>query len=647
MLTHDRIGHGSDIGQRGAELARRPRGIGPSPLVGLLGDPRHGPAGLPESRFPSVVALQRAAGNRATTLLLTRDSRHPEISVSRGLATVQRFDTDEHEWLGSIASSGATVAVTSDYRLTYGEMVAMAGDYFSSLQQMRSLAARPGPGAGTRDELEYVRRVKVHGERLVVYDDEWLPNPMGFPSPNPSYQAKLAADARYYALAGRNQSHFLNPKGEGGVLADPEAMLAISGLLEVAGIPASSVLSGAAQNYRVNHVKALRDAVVAGQTRAAIDDAMASEAFGGHFLTDAFAAGHVRTQRTSITEHWSSRAPLFGVKLEGFIAESLAEELQAAEYTWRISEGVSVAVDEDVLYGVALGKVRAALSTKGSFGFADVVAGALHDYENEHGVPVVVETDIASEVVVLHGDEHLGEGAERALAIRAVELGIGEIQSAYDLGAKGKSVGAVLKALCTDGKFAPERAMPTPLPDEYGTADQARIPWEFETVDELLANSRFERALRVFFAAKSAELESATADLDPAQAAAFRRVVIVPLQTDPVSVIRWVLAWTPSTGGGFLAHNTDDHALDLVERAKAASGLGAFTLRERQTLIRDLLDGATVGSDEDAIMDLLNSASDSDRHTLINEFGWDRLHDEIDDLLGEVFAGTYPAGRYR
>jgi|GEM_PF-6460872 len=40
---------------------------------------------------------------------------------------------------------------------TYGEMVAMAGDYFGSIAQMRTLAANPGTGAGTREELEYVQ----------------------------------------------------------------------------------------------------------------------------------------------------------------------------------------------------------------------------------------------------------------------------------------------------------------------------------------------------------------------------------------------------------------------------------------------------------------------------------------------------------
>ena len=596
---------------------------------------------------PPMMAVQHRAGNRAATALVTGGG----LGMRPGPGTpshavVQRFDTDEHEWLGRVASSGRTVAVTDDYRLTYGEMVAMAGDYFASLQQMRTLAAKPGPGAGTRDELEYVRRVKVHGEKLATYDDETIANTFGFSSPNPSHAAKVAADARYYALAGRNQAHFLNPKGEGGALADPDAMLSIAALLTVAGIPASAVLSGAAENYRLHHVSALRDAVVAGQTGAEIDGAMALEAFGGHFLTDAFAAGHVRTERTLISEHWGPRVPMFPAKLEGFIAERLALDLQAEEYTWRPTEGVRIMVDEDKLYGEALVKVHEALSSKGAFGFADMVAGALHDYENEHGVPVVVESDVASEVVVLHGDEHLGEGAEEGLAVRAVRLGIRDVETAYQAGLTGKSVSTALAALCHDGRFAPEAAMPAPLPDEFGAPEQARVPWQFDTVDELLDDGRFAAALRVFFRAKTAEMEDATASLEPAHAASFRRSVIVPLQTDPVATIRAVLAWTPSTGGGWHGHNTDDNALALVEAGRAADGLGTLGLDDRRRLISDLLDGATVGSDEDAIMDLLDSASDADRRSLIEEFGWNRLHDEIDDQLGDEFAETYPAAQF-
>ncbi len=43
----------------------------------------------------------------------------------------------------------------------------MAGDYFGSVAQMRSLAAKPGNGrtAGTRDEIEFVLHVEVRKDR--------------------------------------------------------------------------------------------------------------------------------------------------------------------------------------------------------------------------------------------------------------------------------------------------------------------------------------------------------------------------------------------------------------------------------------------------------------------------------------------------
>ena len=51
----------------------------------------------------------------------------------------------------------------------------------------------------------------------------------------------------------------------------------------------------ASQAYRMNHVHAIKEAVDAARRRGSLDQAMATEAFGAHFLTDTFAGGHIRT----------------------------------------------------------------------------------------------------------------------------------------------------------------------------------------------------------------------------------------------------------------------------------------------------------------------------------------------------------------
>ena len=79
------------------------------------------------------------------------------IVVSTTVPTIQRFASDEHRDLGVAASGGATLDIDlgDGDKLTYGEMVALAGDYFGSLDELRRLADSPagehassGPAGG-------------------------------------------------------------------------------------------------------------------------------------------------------------------------------------------------------------------------------------------------------------------------------------------------------------------------------------------------------------------------------------------------------------------------------------------------------------------------------------------------------------------
>ena len=54
-------------------------------------------------------------------------------------------------------STGNEDELAPDYRVIYGEMVAMGGDYFGGIAQKRLLAAKRRPGAETREEIKYVR----------------------------------------------------------------------------------------------------------------------------------------------------------------------------------------------------------------------------------------------------------------------------------------------------------------------------------------------------------------------------------------------------------------------------------------------------------------------------------------------------------
>lgn len=618
---------------------------------------RHGPAssspvsrsGSPgpyvRSAVRSVAGLQQRAGNRAVIQMLDRFEGRP---------AVQRFKADEHEWLGNEGSGGATVPLGGGYTLTFGEMVAMAGDHFSSIDQMRAFARKKAPGPGGVDELEYVRRVDIHGEEvpddykeLSDVERMRLAHASG-PGSSSAGLARLerrklgaaaaaTAQKRYYALAGKNQSHFLQPRGNRSPLADPAHALLVAELLAAAGVPPGFAMVGAAANYRNYHVRAIKEAVEAGQTGGTVAPALAAEAFGAHYLTDSFAGGHVETERLSISEHWNTRMPMFPENLVGYISETMAKAYAATVTV----AGLQLRPDVAYHFG-ARSKVEAALASMGTFTFGDVISGAVHDIANAQGVKAAVETGVSTELVTLFGDGHLGEGDERRFATEAVKRGVADIRAAFALARKkpSPSVTKVLATLAKDGQFSPEQLLPRVAPST------APPMWAHENAEDLFADHRMVEAIKLFAAEQASELASAADDLDSAQKTIFMERVVMPFRVDPISMLRKVLAWTPDTGGGVWGHNTDDNALDYVNAARKAEGLGSLSLEQRRRLIKDLLDGATIGDDEDAVMALLTSATDADARTLINRFGWEHLYDKIDDFVGEEFAEHFPKAAY-
>ena len=230
----------------------------------------------------------------------------------------QHFEEEEHAKIGEEAvGSGAMVHLAPGYWVGYGEMVAMAGDHFESIDQIRDLAAKPGPGAGTREELDYVRTVKVEDVKRAA--DHF------------SSGAKDAADKRYYRLAANNPSHFQAPgKGDAARPVGERAkdVLSISVTeyfpfrVKEVRVPLNAVAA-----YHMNHAQALVEAASAGAAGQPIDEALATEAFSNHFHTDAFSAGHIRTERRDAFAYWNEKVPMFRYNLAGYLGQKLAEGL--------------------------------------------------------------------------------------------------------------------------------------------------------------------------------------------------------------------------------------------------------------------------------------------------------------------------------
>ncbi len=274
---------------------------------------------------------------------------------------IQRFGSDEHRQIGDSASGGAATDILLDdgTHLSYGEMVAM-GDFFGSLDEIRRLAATPAGQA----EVRWVRWFALHnGSEPTI------------PENRKSYHRN-----HYYELAANNISHF-------------------------------SAGGNARNAYDTYHQQALAAAFLSGITgdAAKYSEAMTTEAFGNHFLTDMFSAGHVRTPRQEMREFYQSH---FGDSVNQFVT------YMAAWITHRIdtlggipwsmpNSGVQDKIQEQVR---ALG--GAALD---SYSLGDIVSLAFHNHDNR-GLGVISDVDPSGQPTpggfhwTAMGDDHLADG---------------------------------------------------------------------------------------------------------------------------------------------------------------------------------------------------------------------------------------------
>jgi hypothetical protein len=259
------------------------------------------------------------------------------------------FEGREHRSIGDAGAGpiGPTSLVFegAPKALSFGEVVAMAGDYFATYDQMHEL---------TRSSLG----------RAQLAHARWLATAPGSGATRPP---ELAGDAvaikavkdRVARLAAANVSHF-------------------------------SAEGANWQEYSKWHGRALADAVGAGPSP---DDrlwrqALSKEAFGLHFLTDAFSAGHVRTPRREIQTWYAKRYP--GSKplidyLAGFLFDRLAARNKVPAsglmFTGRARETIADQIRE---------RVGAAAD---AYSLGDIVSLALHDFDGNNGLHVVSDWD--------------------------------------------------------------------------------------------------------------------------------------------------------------------------------------------------------------------------------------------------------------
>ncbi len=262
---------------------------------------------------------------------------------------------------------------------------------------------------------------------------------------------------RFLALGASNDDHFVDP-GPRGSATD--------------GDRAVPRFGSAATAYRRLHQLALDEACRLGRLGGGLSAAMAQEAAAHHYLTDAFAAGHLRTPVAAIREFWQVRYPGFWEGLQRKVAADTAAALRELAPPLR-------ALPARSLYSRTLSTVRSRTVGYPRVSLGDLLAKVFHDWDNRHGLSVDGGGTI-------FGDGCLDQGLTRQLALSACRAGIDDVEVAFGIGVAGRHLrgaplyAAVREATGADGEvFVAEASIPRP------SADNPRQNWQAPDVETL------------------------------------------------------------------------------------------------------------------------------------------------------------------
>jgi hypothetical protein len=326
----------------------------------------------------------------------------------------EEFGGAEHKHIGDTVARGATISImygSPPQPLSFGDVVALAGDYFGDFYELKNLAKTSGGPI----ELAYARWhcLGLKGS---------VPMPAAGDANKP---ARKRVINRYFKLASRNLTHF----SAGGT-----------------AVPA----------YMKAHADALVDAFDAGQSgdKAIWQRALAKEAFAEHYLTDMFSAGHVRTPRAAIKQWYEQQMPGNTEAIVNYMARFLEQRVPgqrgvAPNTVWYIGWIKAKLWGSEIL---ADSIKRIGGEAIDAFALGDIVSLALHDYDNK-GLDVVSRADARGRKVAggyrwtAVGDGHLGVNAKPGMrrqeavfttemATAAVAASLRDLQQVRDIGAK-------------------------------------------------------------------------------------------------------------------------------------------------------------------------------------------------------------------
>ncbi len=428
-----------------------------------------------------------------------------ERGQSAGGQPIQMFGSLEHQTFGNEGARAAGYTGTFrqetgsemlrgkpssvfNFVLTHGDIVMLSGDYFDPREKddkgkpvpdnlfalAKTASFFPGQVPGTQDEIMYaIKHARPGDPRFDKQCGKDDPQRGIWGHLKFSKAVKDAVDDRYMRLADANTEHFASPHGPG------------------SGGPKSTNRSSGGGSYRAIHKSAILKAHDAKKQGEPINEAMAHEAASEHFLTDAFASGHMRTPRASIADHWNGKYPLFFENLKKTIAQDVAIYMNDHE-TNAATIGGSVL---DIM-GPVMSDIDEKTSNLPAFGFDDIVALITHDVDNETGLWVTNDLKMQWKTF---GDSHGGVKADHAAEeaetrekiVKAVQLSVADVQHAYAADAS-KSDAEVLTHVqattLTPGKpggpkFGAEQMMP--FPDPSMSSVDGELGWKQGNFNDL------------------------------------------------------------------------------------------------------------------------------------------------------------------
>lgn len=229
-----------------------------------------------------------------------RESEAARVANLKG-----KFEAGEHQWLGMRGAAAACEALkglgvelsslqrlrrrAGDVELSYGEIVALSGDFYGSPEAL--FEERPPPWAWLSTPNNLTKLRKLFAAELSWIEAEHRATKAGYPDNTLGFWWNAKS---YLELAEDNTAHF----GWHNVLA-----------------------------YCTHHGKALEYAQAA-KTRSANDEAWLRalywNGFADHFLTDGFAAGHIRVPRAEIRVWAASEG--YSPKLAGLLSKVLHDQ---------------------------------------------------------------------------------------------------------------------------------------------------------------------------------------------------------------------------------------------------------------------------------------------------------------------------------